>query len=736
MRTTNDNPARPRSAATRRWLMILCSLMMAGWAGGALGADDPAADAGRGPRAGRVIRVTAPITTGLARRVGQEAQEFIKRHSGQQPVLIFEIQPGESTFGDAYNLAREILNLSGATTVAFLPRGSAKQPAELKGHAVLVALACQRLVLDGESYFGRADAWDKKPSEVKETAYREIAKSRNFPADLALSFWDPTLEIFEAETATKQRLFLSKEHLAERKKTEELATKTKWGEAGQTGRFNGRELAAMGLVKSEDLVGGRTALASALGLRPENMEEDPFFGTEIRAAIFPIDNEKTIQRAPDKIQEQIRKHQVNLVILDIDSAGGDPAKSADLAQFLAKLKPHAYRTVALVRGQAAGGAALIAVACDHVLIMPDGKLGGDGDLNKDARGDKEERQQIATYATVLADLARAKGRSPSLAVALIDPRAVVHRYVRDNGQEDYFSQLEFAGVPNPNAWKQQEAITVDGAALTLGAERAIQLGMATGTVANREELKALYGLESDPPEVGTDWVDTLVEVLHSWGVQWFLLVIGLTAFYAEMNSPGHGVGGFIATVCFLLFFWANFLGGSADWLEILMFLVGIVLLLIEIFVIPGFGIVGVGGIVLVLLSVVMAMQTFHGLPHTHRDMLELRDSLTVVTLAAIGALACGALVRRLLPRTRGMSDLILAPAGKADAQLTGQPDALGDYQHFVGQTGVTVTQLTPSGKARIDDQLVDVLSEGDVVPRGASVIVVETHGNRIVVRAV
>jgi hypothetical protein len=99
-----------------------------------------------------VIRVPAPITTGLARRVGQEAAAFIQRHGGQQPVLIFEIQPGESTFGDAYNLAREILNLSGATTVAFVPRGDAKQPAELKGHAVLVARACQRLALDGDSY--------------------------------------------------------------------------------------------------------------------------------------------------------------------------------------------------------------------------------------------------------------------------------------------------------------------------------------------------------------------------------------------------------------------------------------------------------------------------------------------------------------------------------------------------------------------------------------------------------
>jgi membrane-bound ClpP family serine protease len=88
----------------------------------------------------------------------------------------------------------------------------------------------------------------------------------------------------------------------------------------------------------------------------------------------------------------------------------------------------------------------------------------------------------------------------------------------------------------------------------------------------------------------------------------------------------------------------------------------------------------------------------------------------------------------LLPRAPGGTDLILAPQG-IDSQLTGATDALVGYQHLVGQSGVAVTQLTPSGKARIDDQMLDVLSEGDVIPRGAKIVVVATQGNRIVVRA-
>ncbi len=671
---TNRYLTRPKGAAMWRWVMILLWLAIVAPAAGANPAEKPP-DRERTPRVGRLIRVTAPITTGLARQVGQEAEAFIKRHQGRQPVLVFEIQPGQSSFGDAYDLARAILRLSGATTVAFVPRGSGKEAPELKGHAVLVALACERLALDEDSYLGRADAWDQQASSVKRDAYAEVAKARNFSEDLAMAFWDAGLEIVEAETAAKERLFLTPANLAERQKKEELAPKGKRVEAGKTAWFSGQELAAMGLVKSDHLVGDRAALARALGLRPEDMEEDPFFDTEIRAARFVIDNEKAIQRAQGKIHERIRKQNVNLVILEIDSDGGE--KGIELAQYLAtQLKPGDVRTVALVRGQAAGNAAMIAVACDHLLFSPDARLGGQGRLHDPHRGAKEQRDKVALAAHDMAQIAAAKGRSPSLAVALIDPEAIVHRYVRD-GQEDYFTKAELARQPNPGAWTQQQEVTVNGLALELGAERAIELRMATGVVENEGELQALYGLDELPPPIGADWVDTLVEALQHAGVKWFLLMIGMIAFYAEMNTPGHGIGGLIATCCFLLFFWANFLGGSADWLEILMFLVGIVLLLIEVFVLPGFGVVGVGGIVLVVLSLVMAMQTFHGLPHTQRDMIELRDSLTVVTLAAIAALGGGALVRRLLPRTRSMSDLILAPTGGGDAQLTGEPDALG-----------------------------------------------------------
>ena len=112
---TNHHLPPPRGA--HRWLTVLAWLAIAGPAATADPAERTPADAQRGQRAGRLIRVTAPITTGLARRVSQEAAAFVKDHQGHRPVIVFEIQPGQSSFGDAYELARAILRLSGATTV-------------------------------------------------------------------------------------------------------------------------------------------------------------------------------------------------------------------------------------------------------------------------------------------------------------------------------------------------------------------------------------------------------------------------------------------------------------------------------------------------------------------------------------------------------------------------------------------------------------------------------------------
>ena len=205
----------------------------------------------------------------------------------------------------------------------------------------------------------------------------------------------------------------------------------------------------------------------------------------------------------------------------------------------------------------------------------------------------------------------------------------------------------------------------------------------------------------------------------------FLLIVGFAALYAELQSPGIGIGGFCAAVCFVIFFWSRFLGGTAGWLEVILFLAGVCFLLIEIFVLPGFGVFGLGGGLMVLASIVLASQTFI-LPHSTEQLEQLKGSLFVLTGAGIGSIFLIMLIQRWLPT--------LSPAGEARDAV--RHEGLVDYDDLLGSRGLTTTQLTPSGKARFENRLVDVISDCEVVPPDCEVEVVEVRGNRVFVRPV
>jgi membrane-bound serine protease (ClpP class) len=697
-----------------------------------------AQEAERGLRDGRLIRVPAPISRSVHEGVLGQAKSFIDdaKQNGKWPVIVLEIEPGDCSFGAAYDLAQEVLKLEGATTVAYVPPDADGQPQALKGHAVLLALACEQIALHPDGTLG-AGGPEERPTATQLAGYAEIAKARRtVPEDLAVALVDSTVELWEVERPSGLD-FVRAERLPEIRKSKDVIVRKKWFEAGKPRFLKGRDAAAMGVVHRDRLVTGHKELAQALDLPPEAVEYDPLWGAARRGAIVTIRGKLKpgdltgANKIQHKIQEAIAKHDANLLILEISSVGGTPEESLTFASFLlGTVRPGGRQTVAYITHQAAGDAAVIALACDRVVMQQGATLGGSGAIVTD-RG----ALNLAAYSQSVAKLAQDRGRSPSLAKALIDPSVSVSRYQRDDGLQGYFTEADLQRQADPRRWQPQEEIKKPGSELALDAQQAVTFRMASDVVRDFGELKDLLGLKYDPPRMDSTWLDVLLGALQHPAVMVALLMIGLTAFYAEMNSPGHGVGGFIAALCFLLYFWANFLGGSADWLEVLMFVLGLLLLLIELFVLPGFGIVGIGGGLLMVLSVIMAMQTFHGLPASVEDMLELRSSLTVVTLAAIGSLALAAVLRRYLPATPVLSDLILPPPDAGDAQRQELHAGAARYDHLVGELGVAVTQLTPSGKARIGDELLDVISEGEFIERGQAVMVVETVGSRIVVRA-
>jgi membrane-bound ClpP family serine protease len=462
------------------------------------------------------------------------------------------------------------------------------------------------------------------------------------------------------------------------------------------------------------------------------LDDDPSLGGEWRAVIVPLKgpiSPELASRVRRMIEDQIRDGDANFICLWIDSPGGALIPSMELANYLADLDSAKVRTVAYVPAEARADAALVAMACDQLVMGPDATLGGSvaADISP---------EEVLHARTVIRDhLGPAKSRSWSLIAALIDPDSRVFRYTnKRDGSVEYFCEAELDSQADPTAWTRGDEVTTPGRPLRVKGETAAELALARQTADNFAAFKQQYELENELVLAEPGWAHYLIDFLASQAVGYVLLFIGLAALYAEAQAPGIGVGAFVAGVCFLLFFWSRYLEGTAGWLEVLLFLGGVGCILLELFVLPGVAIFGLGGGLMIIVSLILASQTFV-LPHNDYQLAQLRDSLLGLIGAGVGVVLVAMLMRRYLPHTPFFSHVVLEPPSDAELEDLAHREAIVDFHHLLGHQGVATTQLTPSGKARFGNELVAVTTDGEVISRGTEVLVVEVHGNRVVVQS-
>jgi hypothetical protein len=321
---------------------------------------------------------------------------------------------------------------------------------------------------------------------------------------------------------------------------------------------------------------------------------------------------------------------------------------------------------------------------------------------------------------------------------MIDPDLSVYHYtyLRDDSTlTEYFCEEELKEQPDAEKWARGQPATTPGRLFQASGEQAVKFHLANHAADDFTAFKEIYGLKDDPALAEPGWADSLIRVLASPVVAMVLLMVGGAALYAELHAPGVGLGGFLAIVCFVLFFWAQFIGENAIWLEVLLFLAGLGCLALEIFVIPGFGIFGIGGGALVLASLVLATQTFF-LPRNEYQLQQFTVSLSVVAGAGLGVVVLAGLLNRWLPHAPGLNRLMLTPPTGEEKQFITQSESLAHFEELLGQEGVTTTPLTPCGKARFGNRLVDVMADGEFLATGTRITIVEIHGNRVAVEPV
>jgi membrane-bound serine protease (ClpP class) len=277
-----------------------------------------------------------------------------------------------------------------------------------------------------------------------------------------------------------------------------------------------------------------------------------------------------------------------------------------------------------------------------------------------------------------------------------------------------------------------------GGPLLVTARDAEALGMGQ-SVRNLEELKAYYGLQGVTIRVeGPGWVDSLVTTLTDPYVSWLLLFVGLFMMVLELKLPGIGLPAITSALAFMLFFWSHYLGGTADQLEIILFLLGLLSLAIELFVLPGFGVFGMAGIALMLVSVVMASHTFVW-PTQEYEYREMGVTIIQLAGALIGVTAGVVVLAHFLPGIPVFNRLILKPepwGEPASTDPAAKPlmEGYDSLAFLIGETGRTTSPLRPTGKARFGNLLIDVTADNFYIEPDSLVEVVEVHGTRVIVK--
>lgn len=704
----------------------------------------------------------APLKQIITRARDRLIAEARLRGDGRRPILVLNFistggaEGAGSQFETVLSLARflESREMADVKTVAWIPR-------TIRGHGVLAAIACEEIVMAADAELGDASADEPADQAVSRTvveAYREIADAkRTIPVALAVGMIDPAVEVVQIESEEGVR-FLLRDEVETFRSDNEVINESVLVPAGSVARFTGREGRQFGFVKY--LAAEKPDVAKALSTPVESLEVNQSLLVDWDPVMITVRGEITpgaVSQLSTLLNDNVDSG-ANWIGVRIDSVGGDLDACITLANQLAELDPNAVRTVAYVPVEAKGGAALIALACDQLVMAPDAVIGIGPNLAEVGRDDnrnlppqprrrrgfkqqREEEDPAALRASVASaeislrsSLAAKTDRSASLLAAMIDPKIELFQYRhQESGETRWMSPEEAGELRDAANWTQGAALQAGAEPLVLRGTQALDSGIAFQTVDGFDQLERLYGV-NQVAFVEPNWAMKLVHALASPGLATFLLMLGLVGMYIEMKTPGVGVGGVVAALAFLLFFWSKSLEGTATSLEIVMFVGGLVLMLIEIFVVPGVGVFGLTGGLMVIFSLVLASQTFT-FPRSGAEMDEMRRSMSIVVGAGIGVIGLAIAMRRFLPKAPLFNRLVLEPPPPEERITLSHREALADYSHLVGVTGEAMTDLRPGGRALIGGQLIDVIAEGIPLDRGTPVTVVEAHANRVLVRA-
>ena len=514
---------------------------------------------------------------------------------------------------------------------------------------------------------------------------------------------------------------------------------------------------------------------------------------EVKAAMLPIHGAITdvMVDSLERRIEDARDSGVGVIIFDLDTPGGLVTSSIGIADLIKNLP--GIKTVAWVNPNAHSGGSIVAVACEEIVMARSSRIGDSQVImgGPTGVGAVPEELQPKAYTPVLAEFrasAKLRGYDQVLCEAFVLPdrevwwlentetgeRKFVLRKEKikllgeteepptdDEQKKDEDGTDEAAEPPvkkpetpaEESVWKLVESyydplldmevdtiqpIVRDDQLLEMSAGEAQAYGFSKGIVANEADLRSRYGIASIV-HLGPSWSEALAYWLTSIYVRGFLMLIILLGAYVEFHTPGVGVPGMVALIALAVFVGAPYLTGLANAWEIIFIAAGLLLIALEVLVIPGFGVAGISGILLVIIGLLATFvpdEPGRSVPLYIPSLASTWHGLKVALITLVSSMAASLvgmmILSRFLPQMPMFRRIVPANPTPSEVQIDDPYRGAGR----VGDRGITEGPLHPAGKARFGAVLVDVVTQGEYLETSVAVEVIERRGNRVVVRAV
>jgi len=476
---------------------------------------------------------------------------------------------------------------------------------------------------------------------------------------------------------------------------------------------------------------------------------------EARAFVIPckgtIDDGlfQSIKRRTEKAVED----GADYLIYEISTYGGTLKAADNISKYLIHNAAEKAHTIAYVKTEAISAGAFISVSCQDIIMRENTTIGDCAPITMGGKLEGVEREKAESFTRAGFDrAAQANGYPQELLRAMVSMDITVYKVKNlETGNHEFFESTHLPDDVNLYAIKNKELIVPDNRILTLTAADAEKYNISSATVEDIEGALQFISQRDNvqftglPKVLEPSWSEQMVRWINSPAVMGVLVMLAFLGVYIELSSPGLGLPGLLALVCVVIIIGSKYLVDLANWIEIAVFFLGIFLLLVEFFVIPGFGVAGFSGILCIIAGIFGMMLKNRPdelpIPANPFDWWILQNSLLGFGIGLFGFIILAWLFLKNITKISFFNGLSLAPpsadtASPQQQQSMSIPPGSESGNLTVGMQGKAVVHLHPTGKAQFGDAFVDVVAQGEFIDKGATVEIAEIRGNRVVVKPV